>query len=43
VPVLEGYSTAIMQAKLLVDLGLDASALMYPGDRPARIRSRKRF
>jgi Asp/Glu/hydantoin racemase len=43
VPVLEGYSTAIAQAKLMVDLRVDASALMYPGDRPARVRSRKVF
>jgi Asp/Glu/hydantoin racemase len=43
VPVLEGYSTAIAQAKLMVDLGVDASALMYPGDRPVRVRSRKIF
>ena len=43
VPVLEGYSTAIAQAKLMVDLGIDASSLMYPGDRPPRIRHRKTF
>jgi allantoin racemase len=43
VPVLEGYSTAITQAKLMVDLGVDASALLFPPDRPARIRHRKIF
>jgi allantoin racemase len=43
VPVLEGYSTAITQAKMMIDLGVDASSLMYPGDRPARIRHRKTF
>jgi Asp/Glu/hydantoin racemase len=43
VPVLEGYSTAITQAKLMVDLGVDASALLFPSDRPARLRHRKIF
>ena len=43
VPVLEGYSTAIAQAKLMVDLDLDASGAMFPADRPARIRMRKTF
>jgi Asp/Glu/hydantoin racemase len=43
VPVLEGYSTAITQAKLKVDLGVDASSLLFPGDRPTRIRERKIF
>jgi allantoin racemase len=41
VPVLEGYSTAITQAKLMVDLGVDASGLLFPGDRPRGIRHRK--
>jgi len=43
VPVLEGYSTAITQAKMMVDLGVDASSLLFPGDRPARLRHRKTF
>jgi allantoin racemase len=38
VPVLEGYSCAIAQAKLMVDLGLDASGLLFPPDRPGRTR-----
>jgi allantoin racemase len=43
VPVLEGYSTAIAQAKLMVDLGVDASGAMFPADRPKRLRLRKTF
>lgn len=43
VPVIEGYSTAITQAKLLADLGVDASGAMFPADRPKRVRVRKRF
>lgn len=43
VPVLEGYSTAIEQAKLMVDLKVDASSLLFPSDRPARVRTRKVF
>lgn len=40
VPVLEGYRSAIAQAKLLVDLGVDASGLAYPLDPPRRVRRR---
>ncbi|MBX7444622.1 MULTISPECIES: aspartate/glutamate racemase family protein [unclassified Arthrobacter] len=40
VPVLEGYSAAFTQLKLLVDLGLDASSLMFPADRPMRSRDK---
>jgi allantoin racemase len=43
VPVLEGYSCAITQAKTMVDLGVDASGLLFPADRPARVRMRKTF
>jgi len=43
VPVLDGYSTAIAQAKLMVDLGVDDSGAMFPIDRPTRIQMRKRF
>jgi allantoin racemase len=43
VPVLEGYSCAITQAKLMVDLGVEASGLMFPPDRPANVRYRKIF
>ncbi|MCC7486372.1 MAG: hypothetical protein IT529_15475 [Burkholderiales bacterium] len=41
VPVLEGYRCAIGLAKLMVDMGLSASALAYPGDRPRRWRRKK--
>jgi Asp/Glu/hydantoin racemase len=43
VPVLEGYSCAITLAKTLVDLGVDASGLAYPGDRPKKWRRKKTF
>ena len=41
IPVLEGYRCAIAQAKLLVDLGLDASGLAFPVDRPRNSRRKK--
>jgi Asp/Glu/hydantoin racemase len=41
IPILEGYRCAILQAKLLVDLGIDASGLAFPTDRPRRWRRRK--
>lgn len=43
IPVLEGYRCAILQAKMLVDLGVDASGLAFPSDRPRRWRRRKVF
>ena len=43
VPVLEGYSCAIVLAKLFVDLGVDASGLAFPSDRPQRWRRKKTF
>jgi hypothetical protein len=43
IPVLEGYSCAIVLAKLFVDLGVDASGLTFPGDRPKRWRRKKIF
>ena len=43
VPVLEGYRCAIAVAKALVDLGVDASGLAFPGERPAKWRRRKVF
>jgi Asp/Glu/hydantoin racemase len=43
VPVLEGYRCAIEVAKTLVDLGVDASGLAFPGERPAKWRRRKVF
>lgn len=43
VPVLEGYSCAIVLAKALVSLGVDASGLTFPSDRPKKWRRRKIF
>ena len=43
VPVLEGYRCAIGVAKTLVDLGVDASGLAFPGERPVKWRRRKVF
>lgn len=41
VPVLEGYRCAIEQAKTFVNLGVDASGLMLPSDKPKKWRGRK--
>ena len=41
VPVLEGYRCAIEMAKLMANLGLDASGLAFPGDPPPRVRRRR--
>ena len=41
VPVLEGYQCAIEAAKLLVDLGVNASGLAFPADRPQQWRRKK--
>ena len=41
VPVLEGYRCALGLAKLMVDLKLKASGLLYPGDRPVKWRRKK--
>jgi Asp/Glu/hydantoin racemase len=43
IPVLEGYSCAIVLAKLFVDLGVDASGLTFPSDRPKQWRRKKIF
>ncbi len=43
VPVLEGARAAIQVAKMLVDLGVDASGLAFPSERPAKWRRRKVF
>ena len=43
IPVLEGYSAAITLAKLFVDLGVDASGLNFPSDRPKQYRRKKVF
>ncbi len=43
IPVLEGYSCAIALAKLFVDLGIDASGLTFPSDRPKQSRRKKIF
>ncbi len=43
IPVLEGYSCAIELAKLMVDLGVDASGLWFPSDNPKQWRAKKIF
>lgn len=43
VPVLEGYTCAIALAKAMVDLGVSASGLTFPSDRPRKVRRRKTF
>lgn len=43
VPVLHGYKTAISLAKMMVDQGVAASGLMFPGPRPKRWRKKKVF
>jgi allantoin racemase len=43
VPVLEGYSSALEHAKLLVNLKLDASGLAFPIDHPTNWRRKKTF
>jgi len=43
IPILEGYSSAIVLAKLFVDLGVDASGLRFPGERPKKWRRKKVF
>jgi len=43
IPVLEGYSSAIVLAKLFVDLGVDVSGLKFPGERPRQWRRKKVF
>jgi len=43
VPVLERYSCAIVLAKSMVDLGVDASGLNFPSDRPKKWRRKKIF
>lgn len=41
VPVLEGYSCAIAQARLLLGLGVDASGLAFPGSATKTSRRKK--
>ncbi|MDQ7904616.1 aspartate/glutamate racemase family protein [Phytohabitans sp. ZYX-F-186] len=43
VPVLDGLSTSITLAKALIDLGVDASGLVFPGDHPRRWRRKRTF
>lgn len=43
IPVLEGYTCAITLAKAMVGLGVDASGLAYPSDRPKKWRRKKVF
>ncbi|MBU2934547.1 MULTISPECIES: aspartate/glutamate racemase family protein [Pacificibacter] len=41
VPVLEGYSSALALAKMMVDLKIDASGLTFPSAHPKKIRTKK--
>jgi len=43
VPVLEGYSCSIVLAKAMVELGVNASGLLFPSDRPKKWRRKKVF
>jgi Asp/Glu/hydantoin racemase len=43
IPVLEGYSCAITLAKAMVDMGVSASGLTYPGPHPKKWRRKKTF
>ena len=43
VPVLEGYSCSIMLAKMMVDMGINASGITFPGDRPKKSPRRVLF
>jgi len=43
IPVLDAYACTITLAKTMVDLGVDASGLMLPGDRPKQWRRKKVF
>ncbi|MFC1906307.1 aspartate/glutamate racemase family protein [Chloroflexota bacterium] len=43
IPVLEGYSCSIVLAKAMIDLGVDASGLTFPSDRPRQWRRKKTF
>jgi Asp/Glu/hydantoin racemase len=43
VPVLEGYGCAIVLAKSMVALGVDASGLNFPSDAPKKWRRKKVF
>ena len=43
IPILEGYSSAIALARLFVDLGVDASGLKFPSERPKKWRRKKVF
>jgi Asp/Glu/hydantoin racemase len=43
IPVLEGYSAAFAVARMMVDLGVDASGLTFPADHPKKWRRKKVF
>ena len=43
VPVLEGFSCAIVLAKTMIDLGVNVSGLNFPGDFPKKWRRKKVF
>ena len=43
VPVLEGYGCSIALAKAMIDLQVNVSGLLLPGDRPKKWRRKKTF
>jgi len=43
IPVMDAYACTITLAKLMVDLGVNASGLTFPGDRPKKWRKKKTF
>ena len=43
IPVLDAYACTIVLLKAMVDMGVDASGLMFPADRPKKWRRKKIF
>lgn len=43
IPVLDGFSASLALARMMVDLRVDASGLVFPPDRPARWRRKRTF
>ncbi|MFC2007840.1 aspartate/glutamate racemase family protein [Chloroflexota bacterium] len=43
IPVLDAFACTIVLAKAMVDMGVTASGLMFPGDRPKKWRRKKVF
>ena len=42
-PVIEGYTAAIELAKMMINLGVNASGITFPDDRPKRRPRRVTF